>query len=234
MPDEILTIETEKLYDLSEQYMAVMCGFDRDTKGAKKIRDNAMKVRKKIFDGTKMDFLLRPFTKECVKEDHFLLENYKIECNILSKVDLESVLGGYVFMFHAPMPDLSSYPVSEMYLADSWQTSFVDAGRDVLRELLLKKAKKEYKKELYITDTLAPGMFGIASSKVRTFFRFMDHKKIDLELLESGMMNPVKSFVGIFLLLDQEMVLSSMNCSECLSGHKNCEYCKNYAARWVG
>lgn len=232
MQKEILTIKIEMLYELAEKYMSVMCGFDRQGSRAEKSKRSALKVRELVFDGLQMDFLLGRFARENAVADGFSFAAERIECAALAKISQESIQSGYLFMFHAPMPDLSGFPLSEVYLADSWQTCFVNAGRDVLRQLLLKRTNEEYGREFYITDTLAPGMFGMPVASVKTFFQLLPAEDIALELLPSGMMQPIKSFVGIYLLLDREAVISSVNCAECLSHHTKCEYCKNYAERY--
>lgn len=233
MKEEIITIETEKVYDIAYDYMSVICGFDRATRMAEKSKANALKIREKIFNGTSMDFLIAPFGKECVKSDMFVIEGEEIPCDFLINIEAESIQGGYAFMFHAPMPDLSAFPVSDVYAADSWQTSFVDAGRDVLREILLERYAKESGGFNYITDTLAPGLFGMKGSSIRTFFKIMDGSKIGLEILDSGMMDPVKSFAGIYLILDREYIKSAMDCANCISGGRNCNYCKNYTVNYM-
>lgn len=233
MNEKIITIPIEEVYDSAEKYMAIMNGYNREGKAAEKSREKAMKTRTELFDGLSMDVLLANFTNECIEDTDFVFDGERIQCKKLPGIDKESVVGGYVFMFHAPMPDLSQFPISKQYLADSWQTAFVDVGRDVIRKKVLEMAEQEYDKKLYITDTIAPGMYGIDGSKTKNFFRFMNADKIELGILESGMMVPVKSFVGIFLVLNRDTVIQTMDCSECLSGGKMCEYCKNFAERYI-
>jgi len=227
-------VDIEDLYEIAEQYMEIMCGYDRDSYMVQKSKKLAYKVRTKVFTGEKMPFLLKEFGKDSIYEDHFVIDGQKIHCEALRKLDKCSIKGGFAFLFHSPMPDIYSLPISQMYLADSWETCFVDAGRDILREQLLKHYKINADELLYITDTLAPGMAGMPFDEVRSFFQIFDGSQINMTLLESGMMAPVKSFAGIYLIIDREQIISTMNCSECVSDHKFCEYCKNYAQHYMG
>lgn len=233
MKEEIISIATETLYDIAFDYMSVICGFDRGTLMSEKSKKNALEIREKIFNNTTMDFLITSFGKECVEHDVFILDEQRISCEFLNNIESESIQGGYAFMFHAPMPDVSAFSVSDMYAADSWETAFVDAGRDVLRKLLLEKYSNENNGTYYITDTLAPGLFGMKASNLCTFFKFMDSTKINLKLLDSGMMDPLKSFAGIYLILDREHIIASMDCTNCISGGKSCNYCKNYTVNYM-
>ena len=232
MKDEIIRISMREIYEPAEKYMGIMMGFHRDSPAAKKSKDATMTVRR-IFDELEMEFLVSKVVSDAVHEDYFLIGETRIDCSRLARLEKGMVLGGYAFLFHAPMPDLSKQPVSVQYLADSWETAFVDAGRDLIRKRLVKKAEQEYGRKAYITDTIAPGMYGMAGSDVGKFFEFLDASRIHLKILESGIMMPVKSFAGIYLILDQDVVIKTMDCSECLSGGKGCEYCKNYAERFL-
>ncbi|MGN1015321.1 MAG: hypothetical protein ACI4PM_08195 [Butyricicoccus sp.] len=230
---EIITIPTSKLYERAKQYMEVMCGLNRGTKRAEKSRAQAEKIWDQLFAETNTEFLVMPFPKEYVTDKTIALSDDKIlNCTLLDNIATDSVRKGFAFLFHSPMPDLSAFPVSEMYLADSWETCIVDAGRDVLRTYLLERETQDGG-DYYITDTLAPGMFGIPAAQVKSFFDVLDAARVDITLLPSGMMAPVKSFAGIYLLLDQQAVIDAMDCGNCLSGHKHCEYCQNYAKRYM-
>lgn len=234
MEEKVIKIDIEETYERAQSYMDIMCGFNRDSGMAVKSKVLAQKVREQNFNGMKMPFLVKGFGRQQINGEYFEFDNVKIKCTALNKFEKDNIYGGYVFLFRSPMPDIYSLPVSKMYLADSWETCFVDAGRDILREKLLKEAAFYFGKTLYITDTLAPGMAGMPSDSVKEFFKFMDAEKIGIKLMDSGMMNPVKSFVGIYLVIDKEHMVSTMNCNECLSGHKFCEYCKNYASVYMG
>ncbi len=230
MKQQCISLPTSALYEAAEPYMDVMCGFSRRTKQVEKSRRAAMKVRAALFDHTETPCLVAPIGKECIGREHFAVEGGQIACTVLGQLKQQGIYGGYAFMLHAPVPDLSALPIAEMYLADCWQTCLVDAGCDVLRQLLLEQAETTLHKKLYITNALAPGMYGIKAENVKDFFTMMDGSQIGIRLLESGMMDPVKSFVGFFVLLDRQVVIAETDCAQCMSGHKHCAYCKNYAA----
>ncbi|MCR4892187.1 MAG: hypothetical protein K5989_08425 [Lachnospiraceae bacterium] len=231
---EKMYIDVEDLYEVADRYMGVMCGYDRESGLVNKSKELAYKVRTKVFSGEKMPFLIREFGRESIFGDYFNIDGQRIPCEALKRIDRKSIKGGFAFLFHSPMPDIYSLPISQMYLADSWETCFVDAGRDLLRQQLLDKLGAGERELLYITDSLAPGMAGIPAEAVSSFFHIFDASQIDMFLLASGMMSPVKSFAGIYLIIDRKAVLKTANCNECVSNHKFCEYCKNYARHYIG
>lgn len=234
MTEEILQVDVEKLYDSAACYMEIMCGFRRKGKMAEKSRVMAEEIKHQYFDGSQLSVLLQHFGREEIEEAGFNFAGERIACTSLGKLNKEHILEGFVALLRSPMPDISQLPVSKMYLADSWETCLVDAGRDYLRPFLLEREMARTGQELYITDTLAPGMAGMPGDCIPSFFTFLDGDKVGVSLTYSGMMNPVKSFVGVYLLLDRQEVVRSANCGECLSHGKNCAYCKNFALRYFG
>ena len=226
--ENLLKIESEKLFLVASKYMDVMCGFKRDSHIAQKSRKKAYDIFTNIFHDTTVDFVIKTIDPGIVCDGYFDFPEERIECDALNKIDLSHVKYGYAFMFHAPMPVMNDYIISDMYLADCWETCLVNAGRDVLRSMLLEECCQKDDKSYFITDTLAPGMSGMPSDSVAKFFNIINAESIGMELTDYGMMLPVKSFVGIYLVLDQEYISSVANCQECMSHHTKCEYCKNY------
>ncbi len=229
MEEIILSMDTQKLYPDALRYMAKICGYERAGSRASKSRDVAMKIFSESFEHTKTHFLIQPFQKTDVTDGAFVINGQDIPCRALKHTPLQDIVAGYLFMFHAPMPDLTSRPVSEAYYADSWETSLVDAGRDVLKQTLLERERQIQNRDLFITDTLAPGMSGMPVASIRSIFKIMDNTKAEITLLDSGMMNPVKSFAGIFLILEKAFLPVTADCSECLSDRRHCIYCKHSA-----
>lgn len=227
-----MELPIETLYPAAWEYMKVLCGLEGGRALAEQSGQRALQVRDQCFAGMLLHCMLFPFGTDCVRGEAFHIQDTVIPCGALGQIDKSSIQGGWAFLLRSPMPDIHQLPVSQMYFADAWETCFVDSGRDRLGELLLEDAKNGASGPLYITDTFAPGMAGMPSGAVREFFHFLDGERIGVRLRDSGMMDPVKSFVGIFLLLSKKQGEETGNCAECVAGRKSCIYCREYARRY--
>ncbi|MDO4203013.1 MAG: hypothetical protein Q4D07_00710 [Selenomonadaceae bacterium] len=234
MTEEVLRVNVEELYESAAAYLDIICGLQRKGKMAARSRQLAEEIKNELFNGTQLEVLMQRFGRDEIEPEGFNFAGQRIACSSLKTVSRQHILAGYAVLLRSPMPDISQLPVSKMYLADSWETSLVDAGRDYLRPWLLERETERLGQELYISDTLAPGMAGMPSDCIRSFFGFMDGSRVGVSLTRSGMMNPVKSFVGIYLLLDRQEVIRTANCGECASQGKTCAYCKDFAQRHFG
>ncbi|MFT3951931.1 MAG: 3-methylornithine--L-lysine ligase PylC [Oscillospiraceae bacterium] len=203
MCERILSVPTASLYERAEPYMSGICGFERNASAAK-TKAQAFSIRGQFFDSTTTDFLLYELTHTQIMADRFAVNGVEIQCDALCALDPARILCGAAFLFHAPMPDLSALALSKAYLADAWQTALVEAGHEALGTLLQAEASARFGFGCAVSRLFAPGHCAIASECVPTFFQFMNADKIGMKLLPSGLMSPVKSFVGIYVILRAE------------------------------
>jgi hypothetical protein len=105
-----------------------------------------------------------------------------------------------------------------------WQTAFVDVARDLLQNYITNTFTY---KSYAISDSFGPGFFGMPASDTLKFFSILDAEKIGASIRPGGLMIPVKSYAGFFLVTDKEESLSSKDCDSCMSNRKTCSYCKS-------
>ncbi len=229
MPDnQMMRIATPTLYERSEPYMTSMCGFDRGNKMSEKILKKAMRVRNKTFDETHMDLILAPLDTTAIVDSTLQLGTDSIGCYVFDRIPKAQIEKLVLFALHAPMPDLEHLPISELYLADTWQTAFVDGARDYLREHLEAEYTAKTGRAICVTDAVGPGFYGMHSEDIEPFFQILDADKAGITLTQSGMMNPVKSIVGFFIVVKENFTLPATDCATCMGNKSGCTFCKNY------
>lgn len=223
MERQVLRVDTQDLYTFSDPYFATMCGLNRASKMAEKIKAKSEAVRDMIFVDTTVDFILTPLEPSVLGETAIQLGADRVECTVFDRIPKETVTGIVAFAMHAPMPDLSKLPISDVYLADTWQTAFVDAGRDYIRHQVADQMPGTY-----VTDAIGPGFYGMECDSVDSLYQVVKPQDIDIQLMPSGMMNPVKSIIGFFLVLTDPASLPPTDCFNCVGAKSSCRMCKNY------
>lgn len=229
MPDNhVIQIATPALYELSEPYMTSMCGLDRGNKMAEKILKKAMRVRGTTFDETHMKMVISELEPTAIADSTLQLGSERIDCYVFHRIPKAQIEKLVLFALHAPMPDLEHLPISELYLADTWQTAFVDAARDYLRDHLEQLYTEKMGHAVCITDAVGPGFYGMQSQDIEPFFQIIDADKAGITLTQSGMMSPVKSIVGFFMVVKEGFTLPTTDCATCVGNQSGCTFCKNY------
>ncbi len=109
-------------------------------------------------------------------------------------------------------------------LADMWGTAFTDAGLVLLHEKIAAKNPGKH-----VSHPFGPGFYGINTSEVGTIFAALDCEDAGITL-NNGLLFPIKSSIGFFLVTDDETALPARDCMNC-TGDTSCEYCKNHTIK---
>ncbi len=223
MDNFVIKISVENLLPKAREYMSKMCGFNRANDRAKKALERANKIQEEFFGDASVSVLMSEMSGNAIEENSIKIGNKALKCSVLDRLKGSKIEKIRIFMLRSPMPDLSKLPISQMYLADTWQTAFVDSARDYLRENFQKESEN-----LFVTDAIGPGLYGMDAYSLSSFFEVLDGEKVGIKLESYGMMHPVKSIAGFFLFVDNEVALPPLNCRECIGNKSGCIHCKNY------
>ncbi len=226
MDNYIVEISVNDLLPKAQEYMSKMCGFNRANDRAKKALERANKIQEEFFNEACVPVLMAEADGDIIEENNIKIGKKPIKCNVLDRLKGSNIEKIKMFMLRSPMPDLSKLPISQMYLADTWQTAFVDSARDYLRENFQKESEN-----LFVTDAIGPGLYGMDAYSLSNFFEVMDGEKVGIKLESYGMMHPVKSIAGLFLFVDKKVALPPLNCRDCIGNKSGCVHCKNYAMK---
>ena len=141
------------------------------------------------------------------------------------------------------------------FYKNTWGTAYIDGGRDLLKEWIFEENKKSQvgskgetkaglqgeseeetkaesqgeskeQNEIVISDSFGPGFYGMDVSYIKDFFSFMNNEEIGMSLMKSGMMLPIKSFAGFFIVLKKGSKLPESACQNCIMKTKSCVFCR--------
>jgi len=219
LKNEIITIHRNEADKIAEGYFIKMCGFDRDENKFKSMLQDGYGIREKLSDDLSVRAIISSFDKEIIWGKTVDINGVKFECNAFEQIDRENIKELFVYILTAGNFDLPGASMLEMVYADAWGTAYVDAGRDILRSRLSTR-------EPFVSDSFGPGYYGMDVPQVKNFFRVLDSKKIDVKLLDSGLMVPVKSIAGLFVSVKDPSQLPGNDCSSCLANEKGCYFCR--------
>ncbi|MBR1741357.1 MAG: hypothetical protein IJ733_05715 [Lachnospiraceae bacterium] len=229
---KILTVSLEELHDKAELFLEKKSGFLKmDTETIEEHQVVALYIYEMFFENAVLRILLQPFSGKCVMRDglHFGKE-YFIACPILEHLELEAadVISGYLYTFHAPEPagDIEKLSLLEKYYLENWLVSFLDAGREHARAYLFRK--HNVRETSFVTDSFGPGFYGMSIEAVRQIFEVLDGSPVGVSLMENGNMSPLKSCVGMYLVLKKDVShLMGQDCTNCAGSKHGCYACRN-------
>lgn len=233
MKNKVIIIDKKQAEVPAREYFAKMCGFDGSKEKHKSMMDDALEVRNRILDDINIRAVVSSFSQEKLKGKVIDINGVTFACNALEQIRHESICEIYAYILTVGMIDLPNTSLLELLYADTWGTAYVDAGRDILRALIRDMVCEAHRGNtdektgrLFVSDSFGPGYYGMDVTQVKLFFEILDSKKIGVKMTENGLMVPIKSCTGFYIVVDDEKQLPGADCKSCLSNAKGCQFCR--------
>jgi len=152
---------------------------------------------------------------------------------ILKRLSEYKILGVFFFGVVAAEKGINeSRGLLEEFYFDLTGTAVIDVSRDILRDCFFDFCFEEFD-EFFISQAFGIGFFGIEHNEIYKFFDVLDCDKINLYLNESGVMKPDKSFVGFFVVSENDILIEN-DCRDCVGNKTGCLFCKNKSKVFKG
>ena len=180
--DELLHIDLRKLKtQVKERLMQIthINEIDVDMKYEHQINIDRILdgVMKDMSGSCAVDVLLQEFAPECICPGYFTFCGKKIECGILTQLDISLIDKGYIYAFHAPVVDLENTgSVLDQYYMETFQVACMDVIRGWLQGYLERKNSVYEKK--YCSPSFGPGYYGMGMEAVPELLGLMDASQV--------------------------------------------------------
>jgi hypothetical protein len=226
MINEVINIDKDCIEDKVIKYFSKICRFDTGKEKYKKMLNDALVVRARILDKMNIRVITSSFEKECLYGKTLTLNGVKFYCNAFEQFKNNNVKGIYSYVLTAGDIEIEPEPILDMFYADTWGTAYVDAARDFFREIINDRVQKNNGDiKTFVSDSFGPGYYGMTTDQVSKFFEIMDVEKIGMKLTKYGMMLPLKSCTGVYIVTDDEKQLPKVDCKKCISNPNGCQFC---------
>lgn len=174
----------------------------------------------------RLNVLIQPFDKECVREDHFVFGRQEISCSVLERIKRSRIETGYLYTFHAPMFEMEETDsLLTRYYLEIFQIACMDVVREWIREYL--ERKHSVMSRHYCSPSFGPGFYGMEFTAVPKLLGLMDAEKLGIRWSDEKM-DPVMSIVGMYLVSREDILSDCGDCVSCIGGKEGCRFCANY------
>jgi len=230
MKNMIFEIDKNKVEPKVQEFFLRSSGLSREGDKFVKMRARAEKIKDDIKERVEIRAVVSYFDEFQMMEDTLTVQGRTFKCNPFSLISPGAVKGVYLYAITAGDYSMDDREIMDQLYADIWGTSYVDAGRKILVDYLLEdfsvKRKSTWKDdEIIVTDSFGPGFYGMETGDTRKIFEVIDGGKIGVECRESGIMVPLKSCTGIYLIVEAGTELPGIECESCLGSGISCNMC---------
>lgn len=230
MKNTKITFSEEEARSLAERYYIKFCGLDFEKEKHRRMYREAMDVRSNGIQGIKIQARISSFGSEAFKGHKVTACGFELECRAFEQIPDKNVKGGYLYMITAGECSCGQdEAMTRQLFADLWGTAYIDAGRDLLGAMIHEMAEEELRAGPggggYLSGSFGPGFYGMELVESINIERILNGSDIGVKVLESGIMLPMKTCSGLYLVVDDPDQLPAFECEACIGNPGGCEFC---------
>ena len=231
MKNLVVDFDKKEANERAEKNFIENCGFDLTKEKHCRMMKDGLNARNQGIEDVHIRALLSSYGKEAFKEGRIIIDGTAFTCKAFEQVTRDKILRIYPYIITAGGLEYSDNDnILEQLYSDIWGTAYIDAGRAMLEEYLKIDAGKDYpgqiEKTIFLTNSFGPGFYGMMTSQTKEFCKILDAQKIGIEVRDSGIMVPLKTCAGIYMIVNDRECIPHPNCQQCIGNPKGCHFCR--------
>jgi len=226
-----INIKEEEARGLAEEYYVRICGLDLEKEKHRRMYQESRQVWEQGIQGISIDALVASFGPDAFRGGKVVAGDMELHCNAFAQIPDANVRGVYLYMITAGECRCGhDEPITRRLFADIWGTSYVDAGRDLLNERIRQWAEEDLRADpsggRYLSNCFGPGFYGMDLVETRNLYRILNGDEIGVKVMDSGIMLPLKTCAGLYLVVEDPDKLPAAECQACIGNPSGCKFCK--------
>ena len=113
--------------------------------------------------------------------------------------------------------------IDQLY-AYMWGTAYVDAGRIMMEDMIRQEFIGE-DEGIVLSPPFGPGFYGMDNRQSGNINRILGGDELGIKVVESGVMLPIKTCSGIYLVTDKSADFPTEACMVCEANRDGCNHC---------
>jgi hypothetical protein len=236
------SISKEEVFPLAEQFFLRAAGFDLETEKHKRMYEEAMDVRVKGLDGIRIEGFSAEYGSDAYDGTSISIGDKRIRAVAFDQIPAASVRKVILYVItggECLTGDTDDIMV-QLY-AHMWGTAYVDAGRVMFENKIKAQVLGEpgdsaaagaengsrgvKANGLLLSPAFSPGFYGIENKENITIVDLLGADDIGVRCVDTGVMLPIKTCSGIFLVTDDSVRFPGDECLVCIGNKTSCSEC---------
>lgn len=231
MNKQKVTFSEQEAYGAARQYFIQNCGIQFNNDKHHRMYKEGLEVRECGFHGIHINAIISKFGPEVFHDHGIHIGDRDISCEAFSQIPDDNVTSVYLYMITGGECVCSKEDtIMRQLFADIWGTSYVDSGRDMLEGVIKRDAEQDVlsssQQTGYLSPSYGPGFYGMEMPENKKIAEILESDRIGVEVRDSGIMVPLKSCSGIYLVVKDPAGLPLKACQTCRGNAKGCEQCR--------
>ncbi|MDR3225588.1 MAG: hypothetical protein LBT52_04735 [Clostridiales Family XIII bacterium] len=237
-----LSIPEEEVFPLAERFFLRAAGFDLETEKHQRMYKEAMDVRAKGLDGIRIEGFIATYGSDAYDGASVSVGDQKIHAAAFEQIPAEAVRKVIIYVITAGecLTGEADDIMVQLY-AHMWGTAYVDAGRVILENRVKEQTLAESDRMNsaktgngerdadesgpLLSPAFSPGFYGMDNKDNITIVDLLGAGEIGVRCVDSGVMLPVKTCTGVFLVTDGSVRFPGDECLVCIGNKTSCAEC---------
>jgi hypothetical protein len=230
---EYFFIPEGEVYPLAERFFLQAAGFDLDREKHRRMMDEAQRVRADGLAGIRVEGYTDRYGADVYDGAAVTAGGRRIPAAVFGRVPAGAVREVILYVITAgecSVPDDVDL-MTQLY-AHMWGTAYVDAGRVVLEERIRDRIETDAvaavgsgASERLLSPAFSPGFYGMDNRDNAAIVDLLGASDVGVSCAESGVMLPIKTCSGVFLVTDGSVDFPGDECLACIGSKTGCADC---------
>lgn len=228
MDKQITIISEEETRGKAKDYFSNSCSLQCDEEEFPVMYRQGIEFRGRIISGIKILSIISGFTPEVCLGDAIKIDKIRIECPALKKIHEDNIIAIYLYMVTVKVDEkaLQCRSLTDEFMADMWETSYLYAGMDSIKEIIEQDIKFNKKHKKYYLFDLGPGLYEMDMASNIAISKILEGQNIGVRVNDDGIMLPPKSCSGMVFALKEPFPVELDACKACIGDERSCCHCK--------
>jgi hypothetical protein len=221
-----------EVFPLAERFFLKAAGFDLETEKHRRMYSEAQEVRAAGVGDIRVEGFYAVYGAGVYDGEAVAIGGERIAATAFRQVPQAAVRKTVLYVITAGecgVPGGADADIMAQLYAHMWGTAYVDAGRVMLetkiKDAVFAEAASEGASSPAISPAFSPGFYGMENKDNITIINLLGAGDIGVSCMDTGVMLPVKTCSGIFLVTDGEVSFPGDECLVCIGNKTSCADC---------
>ncbi|HZK01618.1 MAG TPA: HD domain-containing protein [Anaerovoracaceae bacterium] len=209
---------------IARKYFIEASGLSPDAKNHKQLLDEALQVLLDCKTQMNIKAVVIPMKANVFYDSIIHMSKSDFACTAFEQISADSILAIYAYLISLGECKLDVKNQAEQYYLHLWANSFMEAGKQLLRESI-GEAENILSKDEFISCSFGPGSYGMSPDKLEEMLDEIDDTMVGRALSKDDNISKEKLCGGFFFITKNQGVLPPLECKDCIGHDKGCMFC---------
>jgi hypothetical protein len=225
MDRQVFSISEADAHVLADRFFIEAGRFNLEKEKHVRMIDAARTVLEKGLSGIQIRGCFAAFSAEVYHENVIAIGEEILKAEAFGRIHPDTVkwVVPYIVTSGDCLVEDENNIIDQLY-AYMWGTAYVDAGRIMMEEMIKNQFIGD-DEDVVLSPPIGPGFYGMDNRQSGNINRILGGDELGIKVVDSGVMLPIKSCSGLYLVTNKDADFPTEACIVCEANRDGCNHC---------